>query len=388
MSSQQIALNEALLNAVKENRIDLVHSAISNGSSLIFTDWVGYTALHLVAINDSCLDIGKLLLRFGANVNAISKLRKTPLHLACQFGSVEVGRLLVENGADMTKDILMMTPLHWAVQARQVSLVEILCSKIEDVTVFESTDKFGRTCWDMAYENKDSELLSILDRFQNQLRNSILHIKNDLKSQVSFRESTQPSSSKFSVDKTVRNDSNHFQHSHFHSMNSSQTCSKGVDFTGSESMDTYRTRQKVRKNYEALLDDIDSDESTDLRNDIEPCKKTKISSSPQDIEETLLWLQNQALANTSDDFILEDKQFYLTEAGVLTLEYLNRIDPIGDEQRLLLKLAKNLEYEDPCQQAIGYSSMIEEAVNKEDKVNSEISEDWFFNTDLNLDDFT
>ena len=40
MSSQQIALNEALLNAVKENRIDLVHSAISNGSSLIFTDWV------------------------------------------------------------------------------------------------------------------------------------------------------------------------------------------------------------------------------------------------------------------------------------------------------------------------------------------------------------
>ena len=85
-----------------------------------------------------------------------------------------------------------------------------------------------------------------------------------------------------------------------------------MDFTGSESMDTYRTRQKVRKNYEALLDDIDSDESTDLRNDIEPCKKTKISSSPQDIEETLLWLQNQALANTSDDFILEDKQFYLT----------------------------------------------------------------------------
>lgn len=28
---------------------------------------------------------------------------------------------------------------------------------------------------------------------------------------------------------------------------------------------------------------------------------------------------------------------------MLTLDYLNRIDPIGDEQRLLLKIAKNLE---------------------------------------------
>ena len=43
----------------------------------------------------------RLLLERGANVNALTRVGSTPLHLASQNGAVEVVRLLVEHGADV-----------------------------------------------------------------------------------------------------------------------------------------------------------------------------------------------------------------------------------------------------------------------------------------------
>ena len=238
---------------------------------------------HLAIIGDTNIEIARLLIGYGANVNASAKLKKCPLHLACQLGNTKIARLLVENGADVnSKDILHMTPFHWAIQSNIQTLVEFLCEQTQ--INFDCIDKFGRSCFDIA--GNERSMLSLLKvtcqkRRETQLclnsqqMDKIFHIVNDLKSCAS-----------------------------------SSATEKDSKLTPSIKL-TQRSVPIARKNY--VFEELDSDESDDglwtgLRS-----KKTRISSSPiQDIEGTLLWLQNQAMANSSDDFILEDREFYLT----------------------------------------------------------------------------
>jgi ankyrin repeat protein len=52
--------------------------------------------------------------RQGANVNAITNLNKTPLHLACEYGHTSIVDLLIIWGSNINaQDTLKMTPLHW-----------------------------------------------------------------------------------------------------------------------------------------------------------------------------------------------------------------------------------------------------------------------------------
>jgi ankyrin repeat protein len=59
------------------------------------------TPLHWAAKNGD-LDLVKLLLEIGVNLNAISTSKNAPLHLAAEHGHTEVARLLVDSGADAT----------------------------------------------------------------------------------------------------------------------------------------------------------------------------------------------------------------------------------------------------------------------------------------------
>ena len=128
------SLNDRLLIAVKEKRLDLVNACIKT-SSLSTVDWVcdhnilmkiysilkksfhkkkaGNSALHLAVVNND-IEIVKLLISYGANVNMHNKFKKTPLHLACQAGNEIIANLLIENGSDINaRDMLRMTPLLW-----------------------------------------------------------------------------------------------------------------------------------------------------------------------------------------------------------------------------------------------------------------------------------
>ncbi|RZC42858.1 Ankyrin repeat domain containing protein, partial [Asbolus verrucosus] len=42
----------------------------------------------------------KLLIECGASVNSVNKYNVTPLHLAFQFGNIEIVKLLIEKGAN------------------------------------------------------------------------------------------------------------------------------------------------------------------------------------------------------------------------------------------------------------------------------------------------
>lgn len=166
----------------------------------------------------------------------------------------------VESKADLaSQDILLMSPLHWAASNKNVqeSTLQQIFSKIND-EILNSKDKFERTCMDIAREQENWPFL---------------------RSIASFR--------------AIIPESNYME-----------ICQSDLIKPRENSC-----KQKIR------LAEIDSDDDseTNFCQGLESFKKKKISSSPiQNIEETLAWLQNQAIANTSDDFILEDKEFYLT----------------------------------------------------------------------------
>ena len=82
-------------------------------------------------ISKEMVEIVRLLVEQGADVTAKDKSCSTPLHLASSFGTPEIVRLLIERGVDITaEDESRKTPLHLASGSRWVgaeALSPLLC---------------------------------------------------------------------------------------------------------------------------------------------------------------------------------------------------------------------------------------------------------------------
>lgn len=214
----------------------------------------------------------------------------SPLHLAAQFGNNRTAEALIANGSDLNSiDILQMTALHWTCHHPDPSLLPLLVNP----DTLETRDKFGRSCSDIARSKGHFNLISRINQLQAEflagqqsLNQDIRVLEQVLKSQTIYPE-----------------------------------------------MSKTKSRQRL-----AILDSSDSDSDTNS----EIAKKKRISSSPQGVEETLLWLKNQAVAD--DSYSLEDREFYLTEAGCLALEHMNKIAPIGHEQVIIRLMAIIFKY--------------------------------------------
>ncbi|KAH6876599.1 ankyrin repeat-containing domain protein [Thelonectria olida] len=88
---------------------------VNAGANIEAKNGVGNTPLAEAAKlrTPDCLDRVKYLLKKGANVNSLSPGEGTPLHLACRSQNMELVKLLVEHGADVTQtcDGIAGTPL-------------------------------------------------------------------------------------------------------------------------------------------------------------------------------------------------------------------------------------------------------------------------------------
>ena len=70
------------------------------------------TILHEMA-HQGKLEIAKILLDNGANINEEDIQGFTALHVAAEFNQVEIAELLIEKGADVNaKSVTLFTPLH------------------------------------------------------------------------------------------------------------------------------------------------------------------------------------------------------------------------------------------------------------------------------------
>ena len=111
------------------------------------------------------IDIVRLFLDMGLDINAKDKYGKTPLIYATDDGWLnddlgDMIKLLIKNGADVNeKNIEGETPLMFTAQFGDSKNVSLLIKNGADVN---AKDNKGKTAADYARENKKTKILKIL----------------------------------------------------------------------------------------------------------------------------------------------------------------------------------------------------------------------------------
>ena len=83
----------------------------------------GWFTPLMFASREGHMEVARLLIAAGADLNVISGDAKTALHLAIFNGNYELASFLVDNKADVNHaDVLRFTPLFWAVDRRNMEL--------------------------------------------------------------------------------------------------------------------------------------------------------------------------------------------------------------------------------------------------------------------------
>ncbi|KAH9503466.1 hypothetical protein Btru_068005 [Bulinus truncatus] len=96
----QFVPNIALLESAARNDLEEVRRLLETKVSPDVTNEDGLTSLHQCCIDDN-EEMLKLLLEYGANVNACDSEMWTPLHAAATCGHVNLCRHLIERGAEL-----------------------------------------------------------------------------------------------------------------------------------------------------------------------------------------------------------------------------------------------------------------------------------------------
>ncbi|XP_054431424.1 ankyrin repeat and SOCS box protein 3 isoform X2 [Pteronotus mesoamericanus] len=132
-----------LFLAVENGRIDVLrlllrHGANVNGSHSM----CGWNALHQATFQENA-EIIKLLLKRGANKECQDDFGITPLFVAAQYGKLESLSILISSGANVNCQALdKATPLFIAAQEGHTECVELLLSSGADPNLYCNEDNW------------------------------------------------------------------------------------------------------------------------------------------------------------------------------------------------------------------------------------------------------
>lgn len=145
---QQVKLNEQLFSAVLSKNIEEAERLINAEASVHSVDKHGRTPLHHAA-QRVYADLAEYLIKIGTDVNSVDNFGNTPLHLTAHSGYIKdnggwfniketaaklchqnTAELLLKKGANINAvDNQMQTPLHIATEGGHSYLVEVLLKK-------------------------------------------------------------------------------------------------------------------------------------------------------------------------------------------------------------------------------------------------------------------
>ena len=110
-------LKDTLKKTIEMGKLDLIKLLISKGADVNAKEKYGNTPLHIAATAGG-VGIAELLISKGAKVNARDDIGETPLHIAATAGGVGIAELLISKGAKVNaRDDIGETPLHIAATA-------------------------------------------------------------------------------------------------------------------------------------------------------------------------------------------------------------------------------------------------------------------------------
>jgi ankyrin repeat protein len=129
----------ALHRAAQDGNKASVELLLANGAEVDIKDMVGQTPLHLAAEHSDNIELLELLVSYGADINAQTKLKYklwTPLHRAALTGHAQVAKWLIAHGVNVdSKDSKGQTPLFYAVMNKHKESIEVLIASGADINV-------------------------------------------------------------------------------------------------------------------------------------------------------------------------------------------------------------------------------------------------------------
>ncbi len=118
-----------------------------------------HNALHWTAAN-GLVDIAKLLIDNGANIDLPDKMYSSALKVACIFKKIEMIQLLLKNGADTNiTNNDGYAALMYAVINDDIETVELLIKNGANVNI---KNKFGRTALNIATDRECALIINLL----------------------------------------------------------------------------------------------------------------------------------------------------------------------------------------------------------------------------------
>ncbi|MCK9229018.1 MAG: ankyrin repeat domain-containing protein [Syntrophorhabdaceae bacterium] len=114
--------NKFLCTACSAGFVEVVRLLLEEGSEINSKNSFTWTPLHWAcSSNKGRVEIVRSLIEAGCDVNAIDGDGQTPLHKACWLGRPDMVRLLLENGADPeAENHFGVTPLDLAINKATV----------------------------------------------------------------------------------------------------------------------------------------------------------------------------------------------------------------------------------------------------------------------------
>jgi cytochrome c len=120
---------------VKKGDVAAVTSALDKGAAINEVD--GLSALY-IACEDGNVELARLLIDRGADVNLPVSWQRTPLYAAVNGGHADIVKLLLDNGANPNQVSKGQTPLHLAAENGCLQCVISLVDAGADVNALTS----------------------------------------------------------------------------------------------------------------------------------------------------------------------------------------------------------------------------------------------------------
>lgn len=126
--------------------VNICKLLIENGADVNQADFKGNTPLHAAAMRKDREEVASLLIKNGAKVNQRKSDGSTPLFVACFKGNTPVAKLLLENGANpLETDLFKQNPLHIACIYGHSGIIELLLSHESKYKLLSSQDSDAKT---------------------------------------------------------------------------------------------------------------------------------------------------------------------------------------------------------------------------------------------------